>query len=139
MLEDLLPRWRGKLFVLILLGFLATDFIITITLSAADATAHIVENPFTPPYLHEHRVAITLLLITILGAIFLKGFKEAIGLAVFLVASYLLLNLVVVGMGVYEIFTHPQALPAWKDALFSMPRVRGNPFRDASGERRSWR
>jgi hypothetical protein len=128
MLEDLLPRWRGKLFVLILLGFLATDFIITITLSAADATAHIVENPFTPPYLHEHRVAITLLLITILGAIFLKGFKEAIGLAVFLVASYLLLNLVVVGMGVYEIFTHPQALPAWKDALFSMPRVRGNPF-----------
>lgn len=128
MLEDLLPRWRGKLFVLILLGFLATDFIITITLSAADATAHIVENPFTPHYLHEHRVAITLVLITILGGIFLKGFKEAIGLAVVLVASYLALNLVVVGMGVYEIFTHPQTISGWKDAMFSMPKVRGNPF-----------
>jgi hypothetical protein len=128
MLEDLLPRWRGKLFVLILLGFLATDFIITITLSAADATAHIVENPFMPHVLHDHRVAITLVLISILGAIFLKGFKEAIGLAVLLVAVYLLLNLAVVGAGAYKILAHPHTISAWKDAMFAMPRVRGNPF-----------
>jgi hypothetical protein len=126
MLEDLLPRWRGKLFVLMLLGFVATDFVITITLSAADATAHIVENPFAPHFLHDHRVGVTLVLVALLGGVFLKGFKEAIGLAVLLVAVYLLLNLIVVGVGVYEVATHPQALTNWKDALFAHPEVRGN-------------
>ena len=118
MLEDLLSRWKGKLFVLCLLGFVATDFIITITLSAADATAHVVENPFTPHFFH-HRVAVTLVLIGMLGAIFLKGFKEAIGIAVFLVGVYLLLNLVVVVRGVYELATHPAYTSNWKAALLT--------------------
>lgn len=119
MLEHLLTWWKSKLFVLCLLGFVATDFIITITLSAADATAHIIENPFAPHFLHGHSVGVTLFLIALLGAVFLKGFKEAMGIAVALVAAYLLLNMVVIGHGLYEVATHPQHFPEWKTALFA--------------------
>ncbi len=85
MLERLLGWWQGKLFVLVLLGFVATDFVITITLSAADATAHVVENPFAPAGLQGQEVVVTLVFVALLGAVFLKGFSEAIGIAVVLV------------------------------------------------------
>ncbi|MGI8837586.1 MAG: amino acid transporter [Pyrinomonadaceae bacterium] len=124
MLEHLLSRWKGKLFVLVLLGFVATDFIITITLSAADATAHIIENPFTPELL-KHQVGVTVVLVVLLGAIFLRGFKEAIGIAVILVAVYLLLNTIVVGFGLSQILTHPHHIPEWKEALTHHPSVHG--------------
>jgi hypothetical protein len=117
MLERLLPWWQGKLFVLCLLGFVATDFIITITLSAADATAHIVENPLVPNFLDGQIVAITLLLVALLGVVFLKGFREAIGIAVFLVSAYLFLNLIVIGVGAYHIFIHPETIANWQKAL----------------------
>ncbi|MBW4576611.1 MAG: amino acid transporter [Aphanothece sp. CMT-3BRIN-NPC111] len=119
MLEHLLDWWQGKLFVLCLLGFVATDFIITITLSAADATAHIIENPLVPSFIHGQEVSITLILIALLGAVFIKGFKEAIGIAVYLVGAYLLLNLVVIGFGAYQILTHPSAIADWQTALFA--------------------
>ena len=126
MLEKLLPQWNGKLFVLVLLGFVATDFIITITLSAADAAAHIVENPITEHLAREHSVSITLVLVTILAAVFLKGFKEAIGIAVVLVGAFLALNAAVIGVGLYHIATEPGHWPAWKSALFaSHPNIMG--------------
>ena len=128
MLEHLLSRWKGKLFVLVLLGFVATDFVITITLSAADATAHVIENPFTPPLL-KHQVGVTLALIAILGVIFLRGFKEAIGIAVALVAAYLFLNVIVIGVGWYQLATHPFHFPEWKQAVFGHPEVRGQTWR----------
>ena len=119
MLERLLSRWKGKLFVLALLGFVATDFVITITLSAADATEHIIHNPFVESYFPflDQPVPITLVLIGVLSAVFLKGFKEAIGIAVVLVFAYLSLNLIVVLTGLYEVFTHPSLLLNWKEAV----------------------
>ena len=121
MLESLLSRWKGKLFVLVLLGFVATDFVITITLSAADASEHIIHNPFVEEHFKflDHPVPVTLFLIFILAAVFLKGFKEAIGIAVFLVVIYLILNLIVIATGMYELATHPTLLTNWKDALFT--------------------
>lgn len=124
MLENLLSRWKGKLFVLALLGFATTSFIITITLSAADATAHIVENPLIVDHTNfiYHRIIVTLVLIGALGAVFLRGFKEAIGIAVVLVAIYLALNLAVVAVGFYEIATHPAVFSNWRLALFQTYR-----------------
>jgi len=121
MLEALLSRWKGKLFVLALLGFVATDFVITITLSAADATAHVINNPFVHgkiPAL-EHPLIVTFSLITVLGLIFLKGFKEAIGIAVVLVLVYLGLNAVVISRALIEVFNNPDLLANWRDALFA--------------------
>ncbi|MFG2912613.1 amino acid transporter [Kitasatospora sp. NPDC048298] len=117
MLERLLSFWQGKLFVLALLGFAATDFMITITLSAADATAHLVENPHLTSALSGRQVLITLLLVALLGGVFLKGFSEAIGLAVFLVAVYLALNVVVVVNGLWHVLKAPHLVADWTDAL----------------------
>jgi hypothetical protein len=118
MLERLLSFWKGKLFVLCLLGFVATSWVITITLSASDATAHVVENPLWPEALRDERVLITLALLAVLGGVFLKGFREAIGIAVAVVGAYLLVNLVVVAVGFYEIATQSQVLADWQSALF---------------------
>ena len=119
MLENLLSWWQGKLLVLILLGFVGTDFIITITLSAADATAHLIENPWLHPFLQGHQVEITLFLVGMLGVVFLKGFQEAIDLAVILVIAYLFLNFIVIGKGISLILNDPSLLVGWQRSLFA--------------------
>ena len=118
MLEALFPRWKGKAVVLILLGFAATSFVITITLSAADATEHLIENPLAPEWL-QHPVAVTLVLLLVLGAVFLRGFGEVIGVAVVIVGVYLALNLVVVIRGLTYMWSHPDLLPSWQTALLA--------------------
>jgi hypothetical protein len=117
-LEEWLPRWRGKAVVLCLLGFAATSFVITMTLSAADATAHILENPFVPGWT-KHPIVITLVLLGALGAIFIRGFKEAIWVAVLLVIVYLAVNVVVLARELTLLFSNPSALEAWQANLFA--------------------
>ncbi|MET8815871.1 amino acid transporter [Streptomyces sp. NPDC004549] len=117
MLERLLSWWSGKILVLVLLGFAATDFMITITLSSADAAAHVLENPFAPHWIEGTNTWITLVLIGLLGAVFLKGFKEAIGIAVALVATYLTLNVVVLATCAYEVLSRPVRISDWTHAM----------------------
>ncbi|MCX4538433.1 amino acid transporter [Streptomyces sp. NBC_01669] len=117
MLSRLLSFWKGKLFVLTLLGFAATDFLITITLSAADASTHLVENPHLESALHDKQVLITMILIALLGAVFLKGFLEAIGVAFALVGVYLALNAVVVVTGLWQVITQSHVVTDWSAAL----------------------
>ncbi len=116
MLEKHLPGWVGKTFVLCLLGFAATDFIITITLSAADAANHLAQNPLAPVWLQD-RLLLTIGLVAMLGAIFLIGFREAIGISVVLVAVYLVLNLIVVGSSFQHILQHPSVVGNWQAGL----------------------
>jgi hypothetical protein len=117
LLENLLAGWKGKALVLVLLGFAATDFVITMTLSAADGAKHAIENPFLHTVLGDHQVLVTLAILAVLAVVFLKGFSEAIGLASAAAVPYLALNLIVLGRGAFEIITHPALVADWRSAL----------------------
>ncbi|WP_254909668.1 amino acid transporter [Micromonospora sp. NBS 11-29] len=120
MLERLLPFWRGKVFVLVLLGFVATSWIITITLSAADATVHLLENPVLPdsfPHGATAAVLVTVALLLVLGGVFLLGFSEAVQVAIPLVAVFLVLNAIVVVAGLAQVAADPGLLSEWTGRL----------------------
>src|SRR4051812_15530061 len=117
MLERLLPGWWGKVFVLALLGFAATDFVITMTLSAADAAQHAVENPFLKETLGPHQMLVTCVLLCALAAVFLRGFHEAVRFAAVICIPYLVVNSIVIARGCLELVSHPVLLEGWKVAL----------------------
>jgi len=125
MLERLMHGWWGKALVLVLLGFAATDFVITKTLSAADAAKHLVSNKAIWPVaadrmpLDQQQMYVTFFLLMMLGAIFLKGFREVIGVAVVIVGVYLVVNLIVVGSGLFYIANHTEVLTTWRERLLS--------------------
>jgi len=119
MLENLLSGWKSKIFVLILLGFAATDFVITMTLSAADAARHAIENPYLHPYLGDARMILTLAMLALLAVVFIRGFGEAISLASAVAIPYILLNIIVLARGLGEIVLYPEQFTNWSAALQS--------------------
>ena len=116
-LERLLPGWWGKLFVLTLLGFATTDFVITMTLSAADAAEHAIENPFLHPYLGDHQIGATLVLLGALTTVFLAGFREAIGIAMKVAIPYIALNVVLLLVALGVCAWHPELVGEWRLSL----------------------
>lgn len=116
-LENLLSGWRAKIFALVLIGFAATDFVITMTLSAADAARHAIENPYIRPLVGTRHELLTLELLTLLAIVFVIGFREAIRLATAVAVPYILLNFIVLGAGLLRIAHHPELLAAWRLSL----------------------
>ncbi|MGH9530698.1 MAG: hypothetical protein ACRD2S_12360 [Terriglobales bacterium] len=117
LLEHLFKGWASKFLVLILLGFAGTDFVITMTLSAADSAQHVVENPLIKPYAGHFHMAITIALLALLAGVFLKGFGEAIVLAIAVAIPYILLNVAVLLRCGLEIWHHPELLRNWHAGL----------------------
>ena len=110
MLEHILRGWWSKLFVLVLLGFAGTDFVITMTLSAADSARHAVENPLLKPYIGHLHLAITIGLLVLLALVFLRGFGEAIRLAILVAIPFVVLNAIVIARCALEVFRHPRVV-----------------------------
>src|SRR5437588_13087447 len=117
MLERVLSWWSGKILVLVLLGFAATDFLITMTLSAADASLHLLENPYAPHFVHGHQFAVTLVLLAALAGVFLRRFGEPIGIAVVVVGVCLRVNAVMVGDGLVHVATGSAYVTDWWSGL----------------------
>ncbi|MGI9178340.1 MAG: hypothetical protein ACR2IT_10870 [Pirellulales bacterium] len=116
MIERMFSGWGAKLIVLVLIGFAATDFVITKTLSAADAAAHLISNPLyageTPSWM-QGQMAVTMFLLVLLGAMFLKGYGEVVGIATVLVVAFLGLSFVVIAASVLYLVSHPALLQQW--------------------------
>ena len=122
MIERMFSGWGAKLVVLVLIGFAATDFVITKTLSAADAAAHLISNPLYAghvPAWMQGQMAVTMFLLVMLGAMFLKGYGEVVGLATVLVIAFLGLSFVVVVAGLVYLVGHPTLLPHWVGEITS--------------------
>ena len=117
LLENLFSGWTSKIMVLVLLGFAATDFVITMTLSAADAARHAIANPYLHPFAGDSRMRVTLLLLLLLAVVFLAGFREAIRVAYVVAVPYLFLNLIVLLWCGSKVVLHPGLMANWHASL----------------------
>lgn len=113
MLENYLKGWIGKFCVLGLISFALTDFFITITLSASDAAAHMVENPYISQIVGHSNLSIAICMVTILGFVFYIGFREAILVAMLCTLPFLFLTLIVIAVSGFVILQDPSLFLQW--------------------------
>lgn len=127
MLENLLSGWSGKFCVLGLIAFAVTDFFITMTLSASDAAAHMVENPYIRNIFESSNIVgssnliVAICMIIVLGIVFYIGFKEAIIIAISCTIPFLFLTLFVIAKSTLVIIQEPILLYQWiSDPIFKV-------------------
>jgi hypothetical protein len=136
LLENLVQGWIGKLLILVLLGFIGTDFVITRTLSVADASAHILSNPALQWWEQHHegvraaaptwlqadilwnkQIVMTVLL-SVIGFVFWAALRRGftpwlLKLTVGVVVAYLFLTAFVVASGLIYLSLNPQMFNHW--------------------------
>jgi len=156
LLEELIPGWRGKVLVLTLLGFIAADFVITRSLSLADAAVHVLHNPHGrqlsehlptdalragqahwPPLrfllarLAEPQVAVTLIL-SIISFGTWRVLKRGVTRRVLLVMAgavscYLALTALMISSAMVYVAQHSEIWRAWNETIFLIPPPSGSP------------
>jgi hypothetical protein len=145
LLERLVHGWTGKFLILVLLGFVATDFITTRSLSLADATVHLVHNPYFQDHSewvrgNQEKVKTWLpamlrgsfldfwneqLVITVLLAVVVFAFWALLNLfrngfmhfAALLIAVYVALTLLIIGSGLVYLANHRDVLTRWAEVV----------------------
>jgi hypothetical protein len=152
LLERLVRGWFGKTLILVLLGFVATDFVITRTLSFADASAHLVHNPTwqrgadhviahkesirsaLPSFLQgrffnywDEKLVLTVVLL--IGSFAFYWFVQVgltprfLRVAAIIVSVYLALNAVVIGCGLAHVLARPELWERWVDNVHAAPKM----------------
>jgi hypothetical protein len=146
LLEQLLHGWHGKVLILVLLGFVGTDFVVTRTLSIADAARHLTHNPYWQAHVTwvgqnretvrgwfpevlrgrffdfwNEQLVVTVILAVVTFTVYawlLRGFsRRFMLLAAAVVGVYLLLTAIVAGSGLAYVARHPQRWDAWVKEL----------------------
>jgi hypothetical protein len=146
LLEQRAHGWRGKVLILVLLGFVATDYVMTRSLSVSDAATHLLGNPiyqeraewvqnnremvrgWLPEMLqgrffnfwNEQLVLTVILSILAFGLYFflVRSISRGfLGVAVGVVGLYVLVNLIVIGSGLIYIHQHPHLVSTWEETL----------------------
>jgi len=163
LLERLVAGWRGKILVLTLLGFAAADFVVTRSLSVADAAVHLIHNPhgqqffdrlaptadalrkwcgpelaarLEPFWTRQIVITVGLSVLTFgFFSVLKKGFaRKMVLLAVVVVIGYLVLTGIVIGGGLKYLAEHPVYVQGWWRQI-----VHGNGSRVGDGHLvRSW-
>lgn len=142
LLERSVPGWRGKLVMLVLMGFVAADFVLIRSLSVADASTHVLANPhwdevvdhfmsgdarveswlgprlwywLAPWWTRQMGLTVGLAILSFAFLWLLHGgfTRNVLRLAALVTLVYLIVAGVVIASGVVHLAQHPELVRQW--------------------------